>query len=130
MSRRPFAYRRRASPLHAARATVGGLYGLALAAAALLIGHPLLLAALLAAPLAAGAAAGVAAEQRRALPVAIAIAVLTVAVNVLVSRQGLTVFARLGDWGPLGQEDLTLEALVYGLVVALRWVVVLMACVL
>ena len=41
-------------------------------------------------------------------------------VNLLVSREGLTVFARLGDWGPLGQVDLTVEALVYGLVFALR----------
>ena len=130
MRRRPFAYRRRASPLHATRATVAALYALALVAATLLVAHPVVLVALLGATLAAGAAAGVAAEQRRALPVALTIAALTIAVNVLVSRQGLTVLARLGDWGPLGQEDLTLEALVYGLVVALRWVIVVMACVL
>jgi energy-coupling factor transport system permease protein len=130
MRPRPFAYRRRSSPLHATRATVGGLYGLALAASALVVEHPLALAALLVATLAAGAAAGVAGEPRRALPVAVGIVVLTVVVNVLVSRQGLTVFARLGDWGPLGQEDLTVEALVYGLVVGLRWVLVLLASVL
>jgi energy-coupling factor transport system permease protein len=44
-----------------------------------------------------------------------------VAVNVLVSRDGLTVFARLGDLGPFGQGDLTVEALVYGAVVALKF---------
>jgi len=33
-----------------------------------------------------------------------------VLVNLLVSRDGLTVFARLGDLGPFGQGDLTLEA--------------------
>ena len=41
-----------------------------------------------------------------------------VLVNVLVSREGLTVFARLGDLGPFGQGDLTVEALVYGAVIA------------
>ena len=41
-------------------------------------------------------------------------------VNVLVSREGLTVFARLGDLGPFGQGDLTVEALVYGAVIALK----------
>ena len=35
---------------------------------------------------------------------------LTVLVNVLVSREGLTVFARLGYLGPLGQVNLTVEA--------------------
>jgi len=43
-----------------------------------------------------------------------------VLVNVLVSRQGLTVFARLGDLGPFGQGDLTLEAVAYGGVIALK----------
>jgi energy-coupling factor transport system permease protein len=41
-------------------------------------------------------------------------------INVLVSRQGLTVFARLGDLGPFGQGDLTVEAAVYGAVIALK----------
>jgi energy-coupling factor transport system permease protein len=43
-----------------------------------------------------------------------------VLVNVLVSRDGLTVFARLGDLGPFGQGTLTLEAVVFGLVIALK----------
>jgi energy-coupling factor transport system permease protein len=43
-----------------------------------------------------------------------------VVVNVLVSREGLTVFARLGDLGPFGQGDLTAEAVVYGGVIALK----------
>jgi hypothetical protein len=34
--------------------------------------------------------------------------------------RGLTVFARLGDLGPFGQGDLTVEALVYGAVIALK----------
>jgi energy-coupling factor transport system permease protein len=40
--------------------------------------------------------------------------------NVLISRQGLTVFARLGDLGPFGQGNLTVEALLYGAVIALK----------
>jgi energy-coupling factor transport system permease protein len=52
--------------------------------------------------------------------VAAIVAVPIVAVNVLVSREGLTVFARLGDLGPFGQGDLTVEALVYGATIALR----------
>ncbi len=125
------AYRRRASPLHAARAPLAAAYGAALATAALIVEHPLLLGALLVTVLAAGAAAGVGREllgaaRRTALP----ILALTVIVNVLVSRGGLTVFARLGDWGVLGQVDLTLEAVVYGLVFALRLLVVTLACLL
>src|SRR4029079_7488728 len=41
-----------------------------------------------------------------------------VLVNVLVSREGLTVFARLGDLGPFGQGNLTGEAVVYRGVIA------------
>jgi energy-coupling factor transport system permease protein len=48
------------------------------------------------------------------------VAVPIVAINVLVSRDGLTVFARLGDLGPFGQGDLTVEAVVYGAVIALK----------
>jgi len=48
------------------------------------------------------------------------VAVPIVLVNVLVSRDGLTVFARLGDLGPFGQGNLTLEAVVYGTVIALK----------
>jgi len=125
------AYRRRASPLHAARAPIAAAYGAALAAAALLLEQPLLLASLALAVLGAGALAGVApqllrAARRGALPLVL----LTVLVNVLVSRGGLTVFARLGDWGVLGQVNLTLEAVIYGLVFGLRLLVLTLACLL
>jgi energy-coupling factor transport system permease protein len=43
-----------------------------------------------------------------------------VVINVLASRQGLTVFARLGNLGPFGQGNLTVEAVVYGAVIALK----------
>ncbi len=129
--RAPLAYRRRASALHAARGTVVAAYCAALALAALLTEHPLLLASLLATVLLAGVAAGVGPQLLRALRrSAIPVIALSVLVNLLVSREGLTVFARLGDWGVLGQVNLTLEALVYGAVFALRLLIVGLACLL
>jgi energy-coupling factor transport system permease protein len=115
-----FFYRRRASPLHATRAGVGALWALAVSLAALVLDHPLALGALLLAILGAAAGARVGHELRRALRTALIIVVPIVLVNVLVSRHGLTIFARLGDLGPFGQGDLTLEALVYGAVVGLK----------
>ncbi|HWF33405.1 MAG TPA: energy-coupling factor transporter transmembrane component T [Solirubrobacteraceae bacterium] len=113
-------YRRLASPLHAARASVGALWALSLTAASLILYHPLALLALLLAVLGAGVGAGVGARIARSLRMAAIVALPIVLVNVLVSRQGLSVFARLGDLGPFGQGDLTLEALVYGGVIALK----------
>jgi energy-coupling factor transport system permease protein len=115
-----FFYRRLASPLHAARAGVGAVWTLALSAAALTLFHPLVLLTLLLAVLGAGCAAGVGRALTRTMRTAAIVAVPIVAVNVLVSRQGLTVFARLGNLGPFGQGDLTLEAAAYGAVIALK----------
>jgi energy-coupling factor transport system permease protein len=125
------AYRRRSSPLHATRAPIAAAYGGALACSALVVENPILLGALLIAVLSAAFAARVgpqilAAFRLTALPVVL----LIVVVNVLDSRGGLTVFARLGDWGVLGQVNLTLEAVVYGLVIALRLLVTMLACLL
>ncbi len=119
MSRALF-YRRLPSPLHAARAGVGALWALGLSVAALLLYHPLALATLVLALLGAGIGAGVGREMRRALLTALVVALPIVLINVLVSRQGLTVFARLGDLGPFGQGDLTVEALAYGVVIGLK----------
>jgi energy-coupling factor transport system permease protein len=125
------AYRRRASPLHAARATIAGAYGAAIALSALLLENPIVLAALLAAVLLAAAGAGVGGQLLRAArATALPVLAATVLINVLVSRGGLTVFMRLGDWGVLGQMNLTVEAVVYGLVFGLRLLVVTLACLL
>jgi energy-coupling factor transport system permease protein len=117
---RPFFYRRLASPLHAARSSVGAMWALALTAAALLLFHPLALLALTLAVLGAGYGAGVGRQLTRTLRTAAIVVVPIVAINVLVSRDGLTVFARLGDLGPFGQGDLTVEAAVYGAVIGLK----------
>jgi energy-coupling factor transport system permease protein len=132
MSRGPrIAFFPRASPLHATRASIAAAYGSVLALAALITSDPLLLGALLVSVIAAAFGAGVGREiSRAARTAALPIVLLTVLVNVLVSREGLTVFARLGDWGVLGQVNLTVEAVVFGLVLALRLLVVTLSCLL
>src|SRR4029077_437241 len=103
----PFFYRRLASPLHAARASVGATWALALTAAGLVLVPSLALLALTLAVLGAGFAAGIGRQLVRTLRTAAIVVVPIVAINVLVSRDGLTVFARLGDLGPVGQGNLT-----------------------
>jgi energy-coupling factor transport system permease protein len=115
-----FFYRRLASPLHATRAWVGALWIVSLTEAALSLYHPLVLLALLLGVLGAGWGAKVGGRLSRSLRTALIVAAPIVLVNVLVSRQGLTVFARLGDLGPFGQGDLTVEAVAYGGVIALK----------
>lgn len=116
----PLFYRRIASPLHAARAGASASWAIVLTGATLLLFHPLLLLALVGAVLVAGVGAGVGSQLAYSLRIALIVAVPIVLVNVLVSRQGLTVFARLGDLGPFGQGNLTVEAVVYGVVIALK----------
>lgn len=113
-------YRRLSSPLHATGAGVGAAWALSLIAAAVILYHPLALLALALGVLAAARGAGVGAALLRSLRTAAIVALPIVLVNVLVSRQGLTVFARLGDLGPFGRGDLTVESLVYGSVIALK----------
>ncbi len=119
-------YRRRASPLHAARAAAGCALCAALGAAALLFDHPLVLAALVLATFATGVAAGVGRELRRALLLALPFALIVTAINPFVSHQGLTVIARFGELPPFGRLDVTLEALVYGGVLGLRTLVLIL----
>jgi len=120
MRARSFSYRRLPSPLHAARAGVGALWAAALSFAALFLFHPLALLALLAAVLCAGAGAGVGRALARSARAGAIVWLPIVVVNVLVYHEGATVFARLGDLGPFGQGNLTVEALVYGAVIALK----------
>jgi energy-coupling factor transport system permease protein len=91
-----------------------------LTAAALILYNPLPLAALALAVLGAGACAGVGRRLAGTLRTALIVGLPIVAINVLASREGLTVFARLGNLGPFGQGDLTVEAVVYGAVIALK----------
>jgi energy-coupling factor transport system permease protein len=120
-------YERRASPLHAARAAASGAWCVALAGTALAFHHPLVLGALLAAVLGGAAGAGVGREVARLARFAVPFALFIALLNPFVSRNGLTVIARLGEVPPLGEVDLTLEALVYGAVFGLRLLVVVLA---
>ncbi len=113
-------YRRLPSPLHATRAGVAALWVSALSSATLILFHPLALLALLAGVLCAGVGAGVGRLLASSMRTAAIVWLPIVLVNVLVSREGLTVFARLGNLGPFGQGDLTLEAVVYGAVIAVK----------
>jgi energy-coupling factor transport system permease protein len=120
-------YRRLASPLHATRASIGAAWTLALIVATLASEDPIVLAMLAIAIVCAGACAGVGRRLLRSLRIATIVALPIVLVNVLVSRDGLTVFMRLGDLGPFGQGNLTVEALVYGLVIALKVTLLMLA---
>ena len=120
-------YRRQASPLHAARGAAGGAWCCALAAAALAAQHPLVLLAIIALTLAAAAAAHVGRDVSRAVLWMLPLALVATAVNPFVTREGLTVFLRLGELPPFGEVDLTVEALVYGGLIGLRLVAVVAA---
>jgi energy-coupling factor transport system permease protein len=113
-------YRRRASPLHAARAAAGCAYCLALTIAALVLTAPVAMGALTLAVVIAGIAAGVGRELRRAVVFAVSLGLMVAVVNALVARDGLTVIWRLGDLPLLGHTDITLEATAYGGVLGLR----------
>ncbi len=119
-------YRRRSSPLHAARAGAGCLYCLALGMAALALSNPVALGAVAVATVAAGVAAGVGREIGRAARFAFPFALVVAAINALVTRDGLTVILRLGDLPLLGHTDITLEATVNGCLLGLRAVVLIM----
>ncbi|HEU4656717.1 MAG TPA: energy-coupling factor transporter transmembrane component T [Capillimicrobium sp.] len=122
-------YRRRASPLHAARASVACLWCAALAVAALAAEHPAVLAGVLLAALGSAAAAGVGRDVLRfSAFVGLTLALLIAVGNALVSREGLTVIARLGEIPPFGQVDITLEALGYGAILGLRALAVIACC--
>lgn len=110
-------YKRRASPLHAARATVGAAWCLALVIVALAVQHPLVLAVALATAFAAGFGARVARPVLRSCLVGIPFGLVILLVNLLVTREGLTVVARFAGL------DITLEAMAAGGIFGLTAVV-------
>ena len=118
-------YRRRSTPLHAARAGVGAAWCVVLGLVALSLEHPLVLAVLLGCVLAAAAAARVARPVVRTLAWGLPFALVIALVNALVTREGLTVLLRGWNLPVLGQLDVTLEALVYGGVLGLRALIVI-----
>jgi energy-coupling factor transport system permease protein len=116
-------YRRRASPLHAARAGVGALWCVALGISALVVENPLVILVIGIVAVAAAFSARVGSEIVRIGLYALPFALLWALINPLLVRDGLTVFARLGEVPVLGYLDLTVEALMYGLRQGLRFLV-------
>jgi energy-coupling factor transport system permease protein len=119
-------YRRRASPLHAARAAAAIAWCAALAVGALIESNPVLLGAIAVSVVAAGVFAGVGSDLRRSLLWSVPLWLAIGAINALVTRNGLTVIWRLGDVPLLGQTNITLEATVYGAVLGLRAVILVL----
>jgi energy-coupling factor transport system permease protein len=118
--RRAAVPRSRRSPLHAARAGVGGVWCLALGFVPLVAEHPAVLVAVLAVEALAAAAAGLLRELRRTAAWGLLFAVAVVVINALVDRNGVTVLFRGPDLAWPGQIDITLEAVAYGGVLGLR----------
>src|SRR3954453_23991772 len=119
-------YRRRASPLHSARAGVATLYCAALSLAALLYPNPIVLAALAIAVLAAGAAAGVGRAMLSSMKLVVPFVLLILVINVLVSQRGTTGLFRGGSL--FGHRfDGTAESLAWGGANALRFGVLVLA---
>lgn len=118
-------YRRRASPLHAARATAAALFCIAGATLGGVVSNPWVTLAVAFAAFAVASACRVGREVAGSLRLSIPLAFVLVLVNLLVVRRGLTVFARLGEIPPFGQVDLTVEALVAGVLVALHVIAVM-----
>ena len=116
------------SPLRAARASIAAAWCAALIIAAVAAVHPLVLGTLAATVLAAGVASGAGRQVLRSLRLSLPMALLIVLFNALVSRDGLTVLARLGDAEPFGQLDITLEAVAYGAYQALVLIVIVGVC--
>lgn len=125
--RSPFAYTPRPGPLQAASPGAAVAYLGALTAVAFLYSSPLVLLAAGAAVAIAGLLAGARGAVRAALWMSLTLGVLIVVVNALVVNRGETVLARLGDWPLLGVVDVTAEAIVAGLVIALRAAVAMIA---
>jgi energy-coupling factor transport system permease protein len=120
------SYRPGASALHAARPAAGIAFCASFALASLLYDNPLVLAGALAGVCAAAVGAGVTAELRRAAWLALPLAALIVVVNALVTRGGETVIFRGGE--VFGRRlDVTLEAVQYGGMSALRILVLVAA---
>jgi energy-coupling factor transport system permease protein len=120
-------YRPAGSPLHRARPTVAIAYIASLCVVVPAYDHPLVLVAALAAICLAGVGAGVAGELARAARLALPLVLLVVAINPLVSHDGLTVLA-VGPTVPvLGTLEVTLEALTWGAVAGLRVLTLILA---
>lgn len=121
--RAALAYAPRRGPLGVARPWIAGLYLAPPAICAFAFSSPIVLLAAGIAAFCAGLASGAGESLRQPLRWSIAIAVMVVIVNALVSQRGGTILLRGFETPVLGQIDVSLEALAEGGVLALRIVV-------
>ena len=125
--RSPLAYAPRRGPLDDADALAATIYLTSFALIAFVYSNPIVLAGDLAAVVVAGSAAGAGRALRLAARWGLALGVVFVLVNAIVSQRGDTILLRGFDAPVLGHLDVTGEALLEGAVLALRVVVVMMA---
>jgi energy-coupling factor transport system permease protein len=120
------AYVRRPTPLHTARAGAAAGFCAAFALVPALFAHPIVLAAAGGGILLAATLARVGAQVRRAALLGLPIAIVIALVNPLVSQNGETILFRLGVL--FGHRfDVTLEAVVFGLVAGFRVIILVAA---
>jgi len=120
------SYRRRPTPLHTARAGAAAAFCMAFALVPALYQHPPTLLAAGAGIYLAATLAGVSRQVRRATLIGLPIAIVIALVNPLVSQNGSTVIFRFGEL--FGHRfDVTLEAVLFGLVAGLRVLVLIAA---
>lgn len=118
-------YARRSTAIHAARPASAIVWAAALTLAVIICAHPAGLVVLCAGLPLLARAAKVARPVALATLIAVPFALLWVLTNGLLVREGLTVVARLGGMPPLGQIDITAEALAQGAILALRGIAAL-----
>ena len=118
-------YRRRASPLHAARAGVAATWCVVLGLVGFSFQSPVVLAALLACVVVVASLARVGGPVARSLAWGVPFAGVIALVNTLVTQDGVTVLVRGSTLPVLGRVDVTLEALVYSAVLGLRFLIVI-----
>jgi energy-coupling factor transport system permease protein len=118
-------YRHRASPLHAARAGVAAAWCIVLGLVGFSLEQPLVLGTLLGCVVAAAALSRVGGPVLRSLAWGVPFALVIAIVNTLVTQNGVTVLFRGDELPVLGRVDVTLEALVYSAILALRFLIVI-----
>jgi energy-coupling factor transport system permease protein len=119
-------YRPTGSALHRTRTSIAIAYLALPAVVAVCFDHPLVLAVTLGGTVGAGIAAGVGRELARAALLAAPLALLVLLINPIVSQQGLTVLVTGPVLPVIGPLDITLEAIAYGALAALRVLVLLL----
>ena len=125
--RSPIAYAPRPGALANSSALAASAYLGSLAVVAFAYSNPIVLAGVAAAIAVAGYAAGARGAVLAAARWGLALGVMVIVVNAIVSQRGDTILLRGGELPVLGRIDISAEALVEGAILALRITIVLAA---